>query len=466
MRLLLVGAFGYPHAQGSQVYFQEQAIALRAAGAEVELLTYANGSRPCPEAPQDWRALDGFVHHKAPVWTAPSTLRSGPSWQKPLADLGLAWKIRDAVASKMTRGLKYDAVLTHHAEATFAARAASASLGKAMPPIVYCVHTLLERELSTYSKHPQMQHLSDGSTGPGRAATRRGRRRREVLDGIGRRIDRSLARSCSAWIALTQSSDCVMRHYSDAPGALIPPPIPDPRLDPDRLDPAATARRFGLEPGNFHLYSGNLDAYQELELLSQASALRRGGDARVARSASSPRNGSRRDSRSEIVIASHDPSVLHARALRGGDPRRLSIATQSEMRALLGAARASLVMRRTKGGFPIKLVNSLAETTAPICFLEGEWGLEDRTNAFVARGARPAAALAAALDELDRSPELARRLGAGARTLYEARHRPEAVARRTLELLEALLRRPSGGGLRRHGTKRQRRDDPAARDRR
>ena len=33
MRLLLVGAFPYPHHQGSQVYFQEQAIALRSAGA-------------------------------------------------------------------------------------------------------------------------------------------------------------------------------------------------------------------------------------------------------------------------------------------------------------------------------------------------------------------------------------------------------------------------------------------------
>ena len=43
MRLLLVGAFPYPLGQGSQIYFQEQAQALRAAGADVEMLTYASG---------------------------------------------------------------------------------------------------------------------------------------------------------------------------------------------------------------------------------------------------------------------------------------------------------------------------------------------------------------------------------------------------------------------------------------
>ena len=58
MRLLLVGAFPYPHHQGSQVYFQEQAIALRSAGAQVELLTYGRADEGAPEDPERWRALD------------------------------------------------------------------------------------------------------------------------------------------------------------------------------------------------------------------------------------------------------------------------------------------------------------------------------------------------------------------------------------------------------------------------
>ncbi len=74
MRLLLVGAFPYPHHQGSQVYFQEQAIALRAAGADVELLTYASRG-PVGDDLDRWRALDGLPASQGPCldsaeWTA------------------------------------------------------------------------------------------------------------------------------------------------------------------------------------------------------------------------------------------------------------------------------------------------------------------------------------------------------------------------------------------------------------
>ena len=116
------------------------------------------------------------------------------------------------------------------------------------------------------------------------------------------------------------------------------------------------------------------------------------------------------------------------------------------MRALLEAARASLVTRRAEGGFPIKLANSLAAGTAPVCFLEHEWGLEDGVSALVARGDSPDAAFAAALDTLDRSPERARRLAAGARALYDEHHRPGAVAKRTLELIEEARRRAARTG--------------------
>ena len=74
MRLLLIGAFSYPQSLGSQVYFQEQAIALRAAGAEVDLLTYGarrdstegDGEAEGEGDPDRWRALDGFAHFTIP----------------------------------------------------------------------------------------------------------------------------------------------------------------------------------------------------------------------------------------------------------------------------------------------------------------------------------------------------------------------------------------------------------------
>jgi glycosyltransferase involved in cell wall biosynthesis len=100
MRLLLVGAFPYPHHQGSQIYFREQARALRNAGAEVELLTYASGLGPM-EADSE---SDGFLHHTPPAWTAPRRLNSGPAWGKPLADIALAMTLRqNRVPTRMTR---------------------------------------------------------------------------------------------------------------------------------------------------------------------------------------------------------------------------------------------------------------------------------------------------------------------------------------------------------------------------
>ena len=433
MRLLLLGAFPYPHAQGSQVYFQEQAIALRAAGADVELLTYASGLPPCPDTPRRWRALDGFVHHRSPSWSAPETLRSGPSWAKPLADLGLARALHDAVASKLLQSGGYDAILTHHTEAALVAQTLSLSPGHSAPPTVYCVHTLLENELPYYFKRLKEQDYLDQPPQPGRAGERLARTLRRGVERLGRSLDRRAVRGASGWISLTQSVERVMRQAHDAPSALIAPPIPDPQLAPDRLDPDRTARRFGLEPGDFYLYSGNLDGYQELELLARVGASRPSG----------------RD-RPEIVIASHDPEIRSAQRLRRGRLRLLRVPSEAEMQALLGAARASLVPRRVPGGFPIKLANSLAVGTAPVCFLEQEWGLADGVDALVVRAARGESgdrALAAALDTLDRAPELARRLGAGARVLYEARHRPDAVAGRTLELIEQA--RQSAAGIRR-----------------
>jgi len=185
----------------------------------------------------------------------------------------------------------------------------------------------------------------------------------------------------------------------------------------DTLDPVQTARQHGLEYKGFYLYSGNLDGYQELELLAQASRLR-------------PGRGPR------IVLASHDPAVLDAGHSLGCGLEERHVESEAEMLSLLAAARGSLVTRRAEGGFPIKLANSLAVGTPPITFLEGEWGLTDGQNARVARADRPSTSLAEAIETLDRSPELAARLGEGARALYETNHRPQLAAERTLELIQ------------------------------
>ena len=414
MRLLLVGAFPYPHHQGSQIYFREQARALRNAGAGVELLTYASGLGPM-EADSE---SDGFLHHTPPAWTAPRRLNSGPAWGKPLADIALAMTLRQNIASKSGSDA-YDAILTHNVEACLAALLGRAGRFAGRIPIVYCAHTLLGEELPTYARHPKRQGNPALSTG------RSGSWPSRPLTWLGSRIDRFLARRADGWIGLTHSAQRVMRRSSTVPGERIKPPIPDPRQNPERLDPIAIATRYGLESDGFFLYSGNLDAYQDIEILGAAAALLIEAIPDASR-------------RPTLVVASHDPSGSERIAAMAGVEFR-HVPETTEMQALLEAARAGLVMRRAEGGYPIKLANAHAAGTPSITFHAREWGLHDGQDAMVASADRPAATLAGSLLKLSGDADLVTRLGAGARRLYEAHHRPEQVAAQTLSLVRRVL---------------------------
>lgn len=419
MRLLLVGAFPYPHYQGSQVYFQEQAIALRAAGADVELLTYASRG-PVGGDLDRWRALDGFLHHKAPAWTAPSGRRSGPSLGKPMADLGLAYALNDAIASSIYDNALFDCIMTHNIEAALVSALCGMTRSSSGPPVVYCVHTMMENELSSYSKWLKKKSITPGSRFPDRMSSRVKR----VIDTLGGGLDRFAARSSDGWIALTHSSECVMKSASSSPGELIAPPIPDLRHRLFPIDAEDTCLRHKLVPDHYILYSGNLDAYQELDQLKAAVQ-------------------SLEHARTDlmllpIVIASHDPDVLALKDHAAGLEVR-HVETDHEMQGLISAARATITMRRAEGGFPIKLANSLACGTAPIVFHGLEWGLSHNQDAWVADPERPEESLAEAIISLSRNVSLARQLGIGARRRYETAHAPRVVAERTLALIEEVL---------------------------
>jgi glycosyltransferase involved in cell wall biosynthesis len=113
------------------------------------------------------------------------------------------------------------------------------------------------------------------------------------------------------------------------------------------------------------------------------------------------------------------------------------------MQALLASARASLLMRRAEGGFPIKLVNSLAVGTPAIAFHGPEWGLEHEHNSLICSPEHPVPSMTAAIDRLASQNDLRARLAAGARDLYLERHRPEPAGKQTLALVEEACRRHS-----------------------
>ena len=427
MRLLLVGAFPYPHHHGSQIYFQEQAIALRAMGAEVSLLTY--GAKAASEAKsrtaEEWRALDGFDHFRSPSWTTPAARHSGPSWAKPIADIALAMTLRNRLASK-SRHDAFDAILTHNAEAALTALLA---LPKRRPAILYCAHTLLEYELSAYLKSPKIKDFSGDP-----------RSRRKAgpiatgLDRLGAGIDRWLAKRSDGWLALTHSCERVMNQSTESPGALIPPSVPDPMGSLSSLEVASVMRKHRLEPDRYFLYSGNLDAYQELGVLAsaaQALATRRRADEKGL--LGSP-------NAMPIVIASHQGQSVPAWIHTTPGVRFVEVESMAEMLALLANARASLLMRRALGGFPIKLVNSLAAGTPAIAFHDREWGLEHERNSLICSGNDPGQSMADAIHRLAQGDTFAAQLAEGARALYLERHQPAQSAKLVLKWVQEACR--------------------------
>lgn len=485
MRLLLVGAFAFPHEQGSQVYFREQALALREAGAEVHLLTYGPGRRPATDLP-------GLAQTTLPAWSVPRSRRSGPSLGKPLADAALIRALRRLVVGAGRRASSssaatasstassiapsaasrpadhasqrassaassasapagpggFDAILAHHVEA---ALVAIHGLPRSRPPILYCAHTLLEQELPLYFQRDGGDGRR-GDPGGGRAASR------GAIARLGGGLDRWIARRADGWIALTQASERVIRASSRGPGRRIAPPVRDPAALGERRDDARRLHELGLSPRGFFLYSGNLDPYQDLPLLEQVARRRAGApgrslplvvashaavDAAVPVATNGASTGAPPDasfhpeSRPAPAGPGFDDPL--ARRLEQAGVRLLAIRSVADARALFAGARATIVPRRSLGGFPIKLVNSLAAGTPVVAFHGDEWGLVDGHEALIADPADPVTSLAAALDRLELDPLLADRLGRGARARYAAEHRPALVAAETLDLIRTIV---------------------------
>jgi glycosyltransferase involved in cell wall biosynthesis len=380
MRLALIGAFPFPLPQGSQVYFEGQARALAQAGADPLLITY--GTRQ--------PAALGLAQRTTPRALSPSALRSGPSLAKPVADAALL-----ATYVRAHRRRPFDVALAHNAEAAVVAIEARRLVGV---PVVYVAHTVLRHELSAYAQE----------------------RWRPALDRLGRAIDTWITRRADGIIALSEHAQALLAPRAACPIAVVPPGL-DPSEAPSREAQLRVSRALGLEPGAFVLYAGNLDAYQELELLDDAAG--------VCRSAGI-----------EIVVATH-----HHRdgARRFPNLRIVEVASFEEMRALHFAAEALIVTRRRPGGFPVKLLNYM-EAARPIVALHPiAPGLEDdRSACLLSAGAGPDE-LAAAIRGLRADPERARRIGAAGRQHLLHHHAWPELADRTLAFTRKVIERHS-----------------------
>lgn len=374
LRVLAIGAFPFPYPQGSQVFAGEQAAALSRAGARVAFACYGGSHGDVlPEGVELIRSSQRF---------APRRGRSGPSLAKLAADPALV-----ATVVRAQREQRFDVALAHNAEAALVAMAARAITGLRF---VYVAHTLLGRELSAYA--------------PSIPAP--------VVDALGRRIDRLVARGADAVLALSRAGERELRPFARGPIERIAPGLElgDAPSEAAQRDACA---RSGLAPRGFFLYAGNLDGYQELELLDAAA--RELGD-------ESP----------PIVVATHDASG----ASQFPHLRVVEIESFEHARLLAFAAIALALPRRRTGGFPIKLLNYMEAARPIVAFSSVAENLVDRESALLLGERDGPRELAAALRELAASPALALALGSAAHETLRAEHEWNLAAVRTLALLE------------------------------
>jgi glycosyltransferase involved in cell wall biosynthesis len=382
--LALIGAFPFPYPQGSQIYMADQARALARSGARPTIFTYGRGQG---EAPTDLRLA------AVPRWASPTAMRSGPQIGKPLADLALL-----ATWLRAGRG-KFAFALAHNAEAALIALAAR---GRTGVRVVYVAHTILRHELSAYAD-PRWQ---------------------SALDRLGGRIDRLIARRADAIITLGDEPRRELEPLARGPIAVLPPGH-DPLPTPAKRVIDEVCARHDLTPQQFILYSGNLDRYQDLDLLVEAAN-------RLP------------DPAPTVVIATHDASNGIASLASGrATSRRLrvvEVSAFSEMRALIHAAHSLVLTRRRTGGFPIKLLNYMEAARPIVAFADVAPGLRDDESARLLDRDDGADALARILSELWHDPALCTRLGAAARHHLESRHDWNRIAEDTLAFLADLER--------------------------
>ena len=374
MRLAVLGAFPFPYPQGSQIYAGQQATALAQNGADLCLMNYGRG------------AGDSTVPHQTiPKLLAPRRHHSGPHWGKPVADAALLFHYL-----RQHRKEPFDLALAHNAEAAMIGIIARRFIHV---PVLYVAHTLMQKELSAYGPP---------SWSP-------------ACDRIGTTIDSALARNADGIIVLSPEAEQVLLPHARGPIRVIPPGL-DPSASPSEAEQAHACKRHGLEPSQFTLYSGNLDRYQNLELLRAASK-------QIA------------DPSHPIVVATHDARGTAVLAgTRSTATRIVQVDRFEEMRALLWAAHTLVMTRQRAGGFPIKLLNYMEAGKPIVAFESIGVGLQHDHSAWLLPSRAGSSELAHALLSLRRDSGRAARLGVAARRRLETHHAWQNLAEETLTL--------------------------------
>ena len=353
-RIAMVAAKPFPVPQGSQVLVLQTADLLQARGHEVHLVVYGYGLGDAPP---------GLHLHRAANVPGPRKTLAGPSWAKPLQDMAMVRALRAVL-----RDHPIDIVHAHNYEGLLVALLA----GKR--PIVYHAHTCLRDELPHFLSPALLSRP------------------------IGGLMDTALPHRADAIVALHDRA----REYLIAHGCrekdvvVVPPPV-----DPGMVLPIVVRDELPKI-----VYAGNLDAYQNLDLLRVAMAIVRA-----------------KEPRARLHIATADP-----RSCPGADSR-IEVRTVHDLQRVFGDDIVVACPRVSWSGYPIKLLNAMAAGKPIVACKSAAYGLSHRDTALIVPD-NDARAFADALLELLRTPTLRRRLGETAQNAAKTTLAPATIAAR------------------------------------
>jgi glycosyltransferase involved in cell wall biosynthesis len=363
LRIAMVAPCVFPSPRGSQVLIRELAQALAERGHHVHLVTYPWAECLVP--------ISGIFVHRVSlpkVRTAPANL----GWWKLLLDLRLA-----AVLYRVVRRERIDVIHAHNYEGPLISYLVRWRTGV---PVVYHSHNALSDELEHYWK-------------PGW--------RRWCARRLGSVLDRYVPRRADFSIALTPELEGFLRAHG-VPGTRLAvlPPGAGPCAISDTQVPKAAA----FEGRFVVMYTGNLDAYQDLGVLC------RGVEA-----------FQEEVPEALLVVLTHEanwveriPPSLSA-LVSAGRARVVVAPAFAVVRRWLTRADVLVCPRSSWSGFPIKLLNYMAAGRAVVAAEGSAKGIVDGETGLVFPNG-DAEALAQALRRLFSDPLLRQRLGERVRT--------------------------------------------------
>jgi len=367
-RVAMVAPCCFPSLRGSQVLILDLAQRLTAEGHAVHIVTYPVARAPIPDL--------GAVVHRAPripgLWTTRPL-----GWQKILLDLLLIGRLWSVV-----RRQKIDLIHAHNLEGPLVGYLVRFLT---RVPVVYHAHNALCDELPHYMRVAWMKRW---------------------MERLGAFLDRRVAAAADFSIAPTERLGAFLAARGTAGRIAVIPPAATVGRRQVRVGRESTGRPLIM-------YAGNLDPYQDLDVLLA-------GFARIR--AQEP--GAR------LVVVTHEAKPRGS-AIERALEREPGVAIRfaSDFAAVTESlARADVLVcpRSSWSGFPIKVLNYMS-LGLPIVHARGSaHGIEDGRSGLLFDDGDPKG-LAEAVLRVIRNPVLARGIGRGARRVSKERYGWERV---------------------------------------